>query len=57
MNAPVYRFEGKIIRVCFDGWMYELPSPTAHNYEGRGLDPRERDKVTAAIASGTAQEI
>lgn len=57
MSAPVYRFEGLIIRVCFDGWMYEIPTPASHNYEGRGLGPDERAKVHEAIAAGTAQEI
>ena len=55
MGAPVYCFEGRFIRVCYDGWMYELPNATAHNYEGRGLKEAERDDVRRVIADGRAK--
>lgn len=57
MSAPVYRIGEQIVRVCWDGWMYELPNPTAHNYEGRSLGSDERAKIQEAINAGTAKKI
>ena len=55
--APVYEIKGKFVRVCWDGWMYELPSASAHNYQGRSLQEPERVRVDDAIADGTARKI
>jgi hypothetical protein len=57
MAAPVYRIGDQIVRVCWDGWMFELPSATASNVEGRELAPSEMEKVRQAIADKTAMEI
>lgn len=57
MSAPVYEISGKFIRVCWDGWMFELSNPTAHNYEGRELPRNEREEVSRAISDGTARKL
>jgi hypothetical protein len=37
--------------------MFELPNPTAHNFEGKELDEAERNKINDAIEDGSAIEL
>ena len=57
MGAPVYKIGTKFYRRCYDGWIYELPSPNAHNYQGRAIGHLEYESTLNAIADGSAVRV
>lgn len=54
MPAPVYEVGDSLVRVCWDGWMFEVESADDHNIDGRCLTQSEREEVLKAIANGSA---